>query len=55
MKLQFHVRDELAARQDLAAVLGRYMLQRQFSGRFSRDGVSYSDRASHFLLKSGSA
>lgn len=43
MMLQFHVRDELAAKEDVFSMLGRYKLSRQFSGRFTRDGVSRQD------------
>ena len=39
MQLRFHVRDELAAQEDLAGVLGRYKLQRQFTGRYSSGGA----------------
>jgi len=46
MQLRFHVRDELAAQEDLKAVLGRYKLQRQFSGRFTKAGAPVQPLAS---------
>jgi len=33
-RLQFHVRDERAAQEELSLLLGRYRVERQFSGRF---------------------
>lgn len=35
-RVQFHVRDEQAAHDELDLLLGRYRVERQFSGRFER-------------------